>query len=310
MIDINQLLVRKESVPKDGTLYLLEKLPSDTGLFACDGNILYVVPNKENSESLGIKTDLLHLETNVYISAFNTSDSTFEDGYYNFIELKLLETNGMEDNIITFVSLCLAHASYMGGSELVEFFDSLVSLFQLPKEQHYRNLIGLVGELLFIEYIYDKYSVDLTPYWHTDGSLSNIDFVCPFANLEVKTTTSESLRFTIKHKQLFDISDKTYLVAILLENSNVGRSLNDIILSFHKNPNCCKSMQFSLNIEKEKRRIPLSELQNKKFVLKKVCVYHANTINPFKEIPDYVEDLSYKLDLLEFSEVEFNSFVK
>lgn len=310
MIDIDELLIKMESVPKDGTLYLLEILPSDTGLFACNGNILYMVSNNEKSEPLGITTDFLHLETNVYVSAFNISVSTFENGYYNYVELKLSDINVMKDNIKTFVNLCLAHATYEGGMEFVQFFDSLVSLFQLPREQHYKNLIGLVGELLFIEYIYNEYGVDMSSYWHTEGTLSHIDFVSPFANFEVKTTTNDSFRFTIKHNQLFGVSDNTYLITIQLEDSNVGRSLNDIISSLQGKPNYCNSMQFSVNIEKEKRRVASSELQDKKFILKKVCAYHANTINPFAKIPDCVEDISYKLDLLQFSDIPLNNIIK
>ena len=42
-MDIEQLLNKIRSVPKDNTLYLLEKFPCETGLFVSNGNVLYIV---------------------------------------------------------------------------------------------------------------------------------------------------------------------------------------------------------------------------------------------------------------------------
>ena len=309
MIDIYQLQKMIEVTPQDDTLYLLEKLPCETGLFASNGNILYIVPNNEHCDTLGIKTDFLHLETNVFVTAFNTSVSSFENGYYNYVELQLSNIPNIEENFNAFVNLCLAHASYMNGQEFVAFFDSLVSLFQLPREQHYKNLIGLMGELLFIEYIFNEYELDISSYWHTEGSSSQLDFVSPTVNFEVKTTSSDSLRFTIKHNQLFGNTGQTYLVAVSLEESNAGRSLENVISSLQENPNCCNGMKFSVNIEREKRRISPHELRSKKFILKRICAYNAVSINPFSSIPDCVEEMSYKLDLLPFQDVAFSDLV-
>ena len=136
-----------------------------------------------------------------------------------------------------------------------------------------------------------------------------MDFVSPTVNLEVKTTSSDSFRFTIKHNQLFGNPEQTYLIAVSLEESNAGRSLEDVISSLQENPGCCNSMQFSVNIEREKRRISPNELRSKKFILKKICAYNAASINPFSSIPDCVEDMSYKLDLLPFQDVAFNNII-
>lgn len=310
MTNICQLLDKVKSIPQDDTLYLLDKMPCGTGLFACNGNILYIVPNKEQCDSFGIKTDCLHLETNVYVSAFDTSVSSFENGYYNYVELLLSKMQESEEDLSAFINLCLAHASYMEGREFVPFFDSLVSLFQLPKEQNYKNLIGLVGELLLIEYMYIEYGVDISTFWHSEGSASKLDFVCSKVNFEVKTTTNDSLSFTIKHNQLFDNSGETYLIAVSINEDNSGRTLDNIISDLLEDPDYCNSLQFSENIEKEKRRISPAEMKTKRFSLKRINAYHAKEINPFISIPDCVEDLSYKLNLLPFSCTKISSMVK
>lgn len=309
MIDWKHLLDKTLTVPQDDTLYLLEKLPCGTGLFASNGNLLYLVLNKEQGATLSIKTDYLRVETNVFVSAFNPSVSSFENGYYNFVELHVSALNDVESNVKTFVNLCVAHATYDKGNEFMSFFDSLVSLFQLPREQQYKNLVGLIGELLLIEYAYKNFKEDLSLYWHTDGTSSRLDFICPYANFEVKTTTSDALSFTIKHNQLFANSERNFLVAVAVEENNSGETLDELINKLLQAPDICNSMRFSVNLEKEKRRISPSELISKRFVLKRIYAYSANAINPFGNIPDCVEELTYKLDLLQFSHIPFTSIL-
>lgn len=305
MTDISQLLNKILSVPRDNTLYLIETLPCNTGLFAANGNVLYMVHNEEHCSYMNVKTDFLNLHTNIFVSAFNSSAPSFESGYYNSVELLLTEPNDRESDLRAFVNLCLAHSTYMRGQNFISFFDSLVSLFQLPREQQYKNLVGLMGELLLIEYVYQKYKEDLSQYWHADGVTSSLDFTCPYANLEVKTTPSDSLSFTIKHNQLFVNSEKNNLIAISIEESNSGCTLEELISRMLTDSNYCNNLRFSVNIEKEKRRISPSEINSRRFVLKKISAYRATDINPFVDVPDCIEDLSYKLNLLQFSTISF-----
>lgn len=309
MINIRYLLDTINQNPHDNTLYLLDKLSYGTGLFISNGDIIYLVPNVEHNTSLSIITEFLHLQTNVFVSAFNLTSASFENGYYNMITLKLVQPDEAVENIKAFANLCLAHSIYMKGQEFMKFFDSLVSLFQLPREQHYKNLIGLMGELLFIEFIQNTYGVDLSTYWHSEGSSSRFDFVCPFANFEVKTTSKNSLLFPIKHDQLFSNNTNSYLIAVSISEDNTGRTPDSLISDMLTNPDYCNSLQFSINIEKEKRRISPLELLNKHFVLKKVYAYNTKEINQFKELPDCIEDLSYKINLLPFSDVAFTEII-
>lgn len=309
MIETRHLIEKIRTIPKDGTLYLLEKLPCETGLFASNGNVLYLVPNTEECASLSIKTEFLRVETNIFVSAFNPSVSSFENGHYNYVELQLPALNDLEANLSAFLRLCLAHATYTRGEEFMSFFDSLVSLFQLPREQQYKNLVGLMGELLLIEYAYQNFRVDLSLYWHTGGPTSRLDFVCPNANFEVKTTTTDSLSFTIKHNQFFVNSEKNYLVAVSIEENNSGRTLEELITSLSVNPNVCNTLSFSINIEKEKRRVSPIEINSRRFVFKKIGVYYSNDIDPFQHVPDCISDLSYQINLLPFRSLSFKDLL-
>ena len=69
-------------------------------------------------------------------------------------------------------------------------------------------------------------------------------------------------------------------------------------------------MQFSVNIEREKRKISPHDLRSKKFILRRICAYNAASINPFSSIPDCVEDMTYKLDLLPLHDVPFYDIIK
>lgn len=309
MIDTKHILDKITHIPQDSTLYLLEKLPCGTGLFASNGNILYLVPNTENCSAVSIKTEYLRVETNIFVSAFNPSVSSFENGYYNYVELQLSTLNDVETNLSAFVNLCLAHANYTHGEDFLSFFDSLVSLFQLPREQQYKNLIGLMGEMSLIEYVYQNYKEDISEYWHTDGVSSRLDFTCPYANLEVKTTSTDSLSFAIKHNQLFANPEKNYLVAVEIEENNSGRTLNELIANLQDNPDICNSLRFNVNVEKEKRRISITEMNSRRFVIKNINAYRAKDINPFVNIPNCVEDLSYKLNLLPFTIIPFSDIL-
>jgi len=309
MNNTSQMLNRILSVPKDNTLYLIEMFPCHTGLFALNGNAMYMVFNEEQCSSMSVKTDFLNLNTNIYVSAFNQSVSSFDNGYYNSVELVLTEPNDRESNLNAFVNLCMAHSTYMNGQNFLSFFDSLVSLFQLPREQQFKNLVGLFGELLLIEYVSENFNEDLSLFWHTDGVASHLDFSCPYANLEVKTTPKDSLSFTIKHNQLFINPEKNFLVSVVVEEVNSGRTLEELITRLLRDTNICNSMSFSVNLEKEKRRVSLTEMSSRRFVLKKIGFYRATDINPFLNIPDNVEDLSYNLNLLPYTSISFSDIL-
>ena len=297
-----QILKAIQETPKDGTLYLVETFTSEAGLFIMNGNLLYVVLNTEKCEPLNISTEYLSLNTNVHISAFDPSVASLASGKYNSLELIMKEDQINQNNLDAFVNLCSAHATHMHGQDFVHFFDSLVELFQLPQEQNYKNLVGLYGELAFLSYTYKMYNLDISPYWHTTGITSKYDYVLPKANLEIKTSSNCNLMFDIKHEQLFSHADKNFLVAVSIEEDNSGSTLNELINHLLSSGDYCNGIQFALNIEKEKRRISPIDSQSKRFLLKKVRLYAAQTINPFVNLPDYINNLTYQINLLPFEE--------
>lgn len=310
MTDVTPLLQKIKACTHDDTLYLLEQDSNNGGFFALNGNLLYMVPNNEECDYHNIKTEYLHLVANVHISAFNASVSTFENGIYNYIELFISDTDECTENVNAFVNLCLSYAANAQEVDFISFFDSLVTLFQLPHEQNHKNLIGLLGELLVIQYVFQEMALDISKYWHSSGSTSKLDFVCPKCNLEVKTTASNSFSFVIKHEQLFTAPKNNYLLAVSVEENNTGYTLNEIIASMMESPDYCNSLSFATNIEKEKRRVQASDMASKRFLFKSIKAFHAPEINPFGAIPECVDSLSYKLDLVAFTPIAIEDVFK
>lgn len=157
MIETSILLQRISGCAHDDTLYLLEKLTCCGGFFALNGNLLFMVRDTKTCTSQNIKTEYLRLQTGTHISAFNVSVPSFENGYYNFIELFLAEKDGSAENLSAFVNLCASYSDNSDKIDFISFFDSLVTLFQLPQEQHFKNLVGLFGELSVINYFFKNY---------------------------------------------------------------------------------------------------------------------------------------------------------
>lgn len=298
MIEIRTLLQRLKASAHDDTLYLLEIISSRGGLFALNGNIVFMTLNTENCSSTNIKTEYLHLATNIYVSAFNMAVQSFENGYYNSIELYMQEDDGFIENLNAFITLCYTYSSHTEEIEFSAFFDSLVTLFQLPKEQNYKNLVGLYGELSVIKYFYDNYKVNIANYWHTDGVNSKIDFVTPQINIEVKTTRSDQLAFNIKHDQLFGNVNETYLAAVTISENNSGLSLNELIDLMLADHDYFNNLSFAINIEAEKRRISPKDAENRKFIFKSIKMFNSADICPFVNIPENVSNLTYKMNLL------------
>lgn len=291
--------------PDDGLIYLAKKLSDTTGFFVSNKHILYIVKNNDGEAEQCICTEYLNLTTNIEIMAF-APDQQFESGKYNILDF-IPSENGYDNNDLeSFINLCTAHALYMKSAEFVKFFYSLINIFQYPAEQEYKNLIGLFGELSVIKYVFEKTGIDISSKWHKTGSGGKYDFVLDAFNLEIKSTTSFDKEVEIKHTQLFNTSNN-YLAVVLLEKDNSGISTNQLIRDLLSSKDYCNNYDFSVNVEKERKRISPTDSENILFSVKEILFYFAKDINPFSVLPNNINSLSYKLDLSDSSEIVIDS---
>lgn len=294
MLDqIKQLLI---TIPKDGAIYLAKKLSQNTGFFIANGHLLYLVANFEGISHTSFTTDYLLFNTNVDIQSFE-NNQMFPSGKYNILEFLPTEQGYEENKLESFLNLCMSHTEFMGGKSFVKFFFSLSELFQDPKTQQYKNLVGFFGELSFLKHMASNHNVDLSPHWHKGGSRDKYEISLEDINIEIKTTAALDEEVTIKHVQLFN-ADQNYLAIVCVEETAAGQTLNQLICDMLSDQTYFNNYNFVLNIEREKKRVSPVEANSKPFSVKVIKLYDASNINPFDAIPDCVSQLTYKLDLV------------
>ena len=285
------------TTPKDSAIYLVEKLSENTGFFVTNGHLLYLVYNFENIAHKSMQTDYLLLNTDVEIHSFK-NNQMFPSGKYNVLDFLPTDKGYDENNLDSFINLCVSHTELMEAKSFVKFFFSLSELFQDPKSQEYKNLVGFFGELSFLKFLCENTSLDLSDRWHKGGSKDKYEITLETKNLEIKTTASIDEEVTIKHRQLFN-TDQNYLVVVCVEENSAGITLNQLISSMLKDPHHFNNYNFALNVERERKRVSPVDAESKFFSVKAITIYNADDIDPFGEMPENVSHLTYKLDLID-----------
>lgn len=306
-MDYTILKKQIESISDRSNIYLVEKLSDNSGFFCSSGKLLYIALDIFNYSAEGIETEYLKLQTHIRISSIKNNQS-FKDDFYNIIEFK----NELDDaNAESFLHLCSIHAANEKELNFKDFFYSLITLFQLTPEQAYKNALGLYGELKFMQYINKQNHIDLSLYWHKNGTYSKYDFSNGKIGLEVKTTSSSDSEVTIKHSQIFG-EHECYLVAVICEEFETGETIQELIDELFQSPTAFNNLNFSLNLTKELNKISHKDRYQTRFITGEIMFYSPEIINPFPEIPDTVTSLSYRLDLSEypsFSDEKINSII-
>lgn len=306
-MDIMNLKSQIESITDTSSIYLIEALTDSAGFFTNNAKLLYIAKDMYGYSYEGIETDYLKLQTHVRISSVK-NNQTFNDGYYNVI---IYKENLDDSNIASFVQLCTVHAKNSNDLNFKEFFYSLITLFQLPVEQAFKNVVGLYGELKFMQYVKDHKDKDISNSWHRSGTYSQYDFSNGESSIEIKTTLSDNFDVTIKHQQIFGDYPCT-LVVINCEQYDNGETIEDVITEMYSDPIAFKGMNFSINLAKELKRVSINDVKGIRFRVRQIQFFSTNDINPFPLIPDVVSRLSYKLDVSEIiplSETETDSII-
>lgn len=287
---INEIKNKVLNSVDDEYFYLMYSINSNSGIFVHNKKPYYVTKNVQKLQSEKIVTDLLSLQTNRYISNIDENCSLKPD-YYNLIEFK---DDINSENFDSFINLCFMHASIAKQKPLNMFFNSLINLFQIPREQQFKNIVGLYGELSFILYIYQQYDIDLTDFWHQSGTNDSYDFKLKNIYFEIKSTIKTEPIIKLKHQQIFNnFSDKIFLGIVQLQENNTGKSLSDLVKEIEKIKSINLLYDFKINLEKEKRKISLSDYVNKKMNITSINVYKAIDIPSIEKIPDNVSDIEY-----------------
>ena len=294
-----------DNIKDKDTLYLIEPITEKTGFFSQDGKLIFIVKDEAGLRPEGIDTEYLKLQTHIKLSSVKNFQ-TFEDGYYNLIVFNAETSN---ENIFDFINLCEIYARNEEELSFRDFFYTLISIFQLPSEKMYLNAIGLYGELKFMEYCAKEIDLDISTYWHRNGELSKYDFSNGDNFIEIKSTSNGSEIATIKHKQIFEVSDG-YLVLVSTYTDDTGETIDELIESMHKEEKYFKNINFNATLTKELKRVSEVDCQTMRFVVNEIKMFNTKDIDPFDNIPVGITELNYKYDLSECIEIEKGEIVR
>lgn len=266
------------------TVYLLKVINSKAGFFYHDSRVVFAELSNEGKKTR-IETSLLTLITGLKMTSIQ-SNQKFPDGMYNVIYYN----GSLSDNYLeSFMRLCSIYADNLD-FDFIDFFNSLISIFQLESEKKSKDVIGLFGELIIIKNLYEKYSLNLARYWHLNGKNSKYDFQLRDFNIEVKSSASESNAFILKHSQIFN-RDHNLLIIVKLEKGQL--ELQELLTYFLNKMPFSNDMNFQIKLHECIINLSHNELK-KGFSLINAYLYDCRKIDTIKLIPDEINNLIYE----------------
>lgn len=288
---------------EEDRLYLLESIDEECGFFALNGSLVFMARSSVDKKVDMLKTEKLLLNTNVDVLNV-ANDSTFKAGKYDYI---LFIGSSEETDFESFIKICALYASEKEKLSIKDFFFSILDMFQLPKEQQFKNLIGLIGELAVLVEIYDKKGISVASGWH-ESSTDKYDINYKNTVMEVKTTTSDLYTVKVKHEQLFG-RNGVVLAAVRVMESNAGETLEKIIAKINSIDIFAKDFNFQLKLGKELKRISPKEYKTKSVEVKGVRFYKNSDISTISDIPDNITGIEYNCTLIETKETRIDDLI-
>lgn len=266
-------------------VYLLEVFNENSGLFFHNGKVLFAEKVIGSGKASKIETVSLTLVTNLFISPVK-DNSIYASGYYNVIYFNGDKTSEVFES---FKKLCFVYSEDIS-STFEDFFYSLITIFQLLKATTFTDTIGLFGELCLIKEVWEKHSIDLSKYWHIDGSNSKYDFQTGLHNIEVKSTSVETNTFHIKHSQIFN-RNNNFLVLVKLNKG--GKTLKELFEYFNSESPFSTNYNFQINLHSYS--VNITEQQNNlKYEISNMYIYESEKLETIANIPQEINNISYE----------------
>jgi len=297
--------IKKEADFSNGQLFLIETTNEKSGFLLGKEELYFIIQNNsEKAES--IETSFLSLKTNICINTIENFPS-FKPGRYDI----LIYNTGIDDAYLdSFVELCKSYIITSQEIKFDDFFYSLLKLFEPQKEVSFSNLVGIFGELCFIQKMFNDHNLYLSKYWHNSlGPNDKYDFSCGNINIEVKTTTKEEKVFSLKHSQIFN-EKSNFIVVINLDIDNAGISVSDLFHFFKKTKPFSNDLNFLIKLENEKKKVSPNDFVTKKFSLSKMSAFLNSDLETITSIPECISCLTYSYDFVGKKTTSFDEIAK
>lgn len=288
-----------QQILENGKLYLLEKPCDGFGFFYQDGVVYFAKNSSDSSSGESVGTSCLDINLGVRITS-DEENSSFKTGCYDMLAFKDdLKTSKFD----VFYKICSSYAHDSNKLEFSEFFRTLVDLFNKPKDEIQRNLIGLIGELMFMKKIYEDFGANASNNWHLCGSNSKFDFSFQKFNVEVKTSTNENMTFLLKHSQIFN-NQKNYVCVISIIETGEGDSVGSLVDYFSNNVPFRNNVKFQIAIQKELARVADKKDKERRFVLDTIEVFDCSKLKTIENIPGCISNVQYDYNFSETNSID------
>lgn len=298
--------IKKLELYNEQEIYLINAINHESGFLLNKNKVMFIIKNNEKLDKETIHTEILTLITNIHISSLNNEPS-FKSDEYNIL---IFNGDVSSELFDTYVELCITYVNSHIKIAFLDFFYSLISLFQLPKESKYKNLIGLFGELSFIIIMFQKYGLDISNEWHSGGSsYDKYDFCFNKFNLEIKSTISNNEIFHIKHNQIFN-EQNNYIIVININEDISGNSLDDIYNFLKEKSPFKNNLSLQIKLNEEKRRVDPNQMKNKKYRVNSYKVFYNKQLKTITNIPDGIYELEYKYDFSNLSSIDLCKIIE
>ena len=186
-----------------------------------DGNCVCVRSNDTKEQPFSLKTKSIELYQN-YHFILQSSEKVLDD---NFDMIILM--NKYNDTRRTFVNLCLNFYSTDDDRSIIELTEDLIELYKTPKSNDTKSEQGLWAELFTINYLYEKYNINISEQWHNDA-FNKYDFsLSDSLKLEVKSTTKEIREHRFSHEQVYTNYD-VIISSVMMRKDDSGLTIFDL----------------------------------------------------------------------------------
>ena len=265
----------------------------ENSFFGIDNSYkLCLVLKSNKSAPQSIQTSKLELELNYqYFSEEGNSN------YYNVIKVKSNDKNELE----AFMKLCevfLNTNNYnITSEEVYNLFIQLKDMFRNENKLKEKDIVGLFGELLFLNFFYQEYNINLVDQYRYNES-QKYDFnISPNLKIEVKSTTDKSRIHYVEHEQIFS-GKNVFLVSAKLKYDESGISLKELFDSNEQlfNKDYRKKMEMLKKINSNKS---LSDQMRFNFEnsIDDLKVYFNKNIDTIGfDYPKYIERIKYTMN--------------
>ena len=256
-----------------------------------------IIRSADDDISKKVKTDCIFLKSNVLMK----DECNETVGTFHVIQCISQDIDVNEQFIRVCKYLFEKLDEPVSTSFIIGIFQDMQTLFETSADPAVDQLrIGVFGEMAFLKYLHENGRKDVADKWHSDF-YSKHDIELDEKNrIEIKTASGESRTHSFRHNQLVREGVNVFVASLLVEKSDTGTSLRNLLLEMQ---NLLENQKQIMEIEKLMRRCQLSEHDegircNLEYIYSEIRIFRAEDIPHIREdIPSGITNLSYTVDL-------------